>query len=64
MELKSPRCPGCDVEPALIVGIQGLCGNDDCQVLTWDMTDLPEQFKAKAVAVDLSDLPESKGKSE
>jgi len=54
--LRSPRCPGCDTPPVFAFDAQGFCGTSDCQVVTWDRTDRPETFKAKAVKVDLSPL--------
>jgi hypothetical protein len=59
----APRCPGCDRPPefALDGGRQAFCGNDDCQVLTWDMTDDPAQFKARAQRVEwtVTEMPVS-----
>lgn len=51
---RAPRCPGCDEPPMMAMdgGHQAFCGNDHCQVLTWDMTDDPAQFKAKAERVE------------
>jgi hypothetical protein len=38
-EVKCPRCPVCDSEPAMGIHpmlAQAWCWNDDCQVLCWD----------------------------
>jgi hypothetical protein len=52
-EVRSPVCPGCNEGPTMgLPGGQMFCGNDDCQVLTWQCTDTPESFKAKAVAIE------------
>lgn len=53
--LAAPVCPGCNEPPVLVLdgGRQVFCGNDWCQVLTWDMWQPPERFKADAVAVEL-----------
>jgi hypothetical protein len=56
--IRSPRCPGCDVPPTLVVGVQAFCENDpDCRVLSWDMRDDPARFKATAKVIDLIDPP-------
>lgn len=56
MTWRAPRCPGCDEDPQIALGEQAFCGNDDCQVVVWSRADDPAQFKAKAKAIDLSDL--------
>lgn len=57
-EILAPRCPGCDQPPALMLDHQYWCGNEDCQALTWDPTEDPAQFKAKAKVIDLGPLAE------
>lgn len=53
----APLCPGCNEPPELVMGDrQAFCGNDDCQVFTWDLMDDPAKFKAKAVRLDLPDF--------
>lgn len=56
MTIRAPRCPGCGTSPMFVVGIQAFCGDRECNVLSWDETDDPAHFKAKAVVVDLGDL--------
>jgi len=34
-------------------GTQVFCGNDDCEVFCWDMTEDPQRFKATAMVFDL-----------
>lgn len=53
-DVRAPRCPGCDQLPAMVLGegTQAFCGNDDCRVLCWDMTDDPARFKAQATIVE------------
>jgi hypothetical protein len=56
-EIRSPFCPGCDELPVFVVGDrQAFCGNDDCKVFTWNLTDRPETFKATAQVIDLGAL--------
>jgi hypothetical protein len=56
-DVLAPRCPGCDMPPALQLGdSQAFCGNEECRVFTWNPLDPPERFKATAVAIDLPDL--------
>ncbi len=62
MMVTSPRCPGCDQEPLITFGgTQAFCGNDDCRVVSWDRSDDPAQFKAKAQLIDLSPLDPKEG---
>lgn len=56
MSIRAPRCPGCATSPKFTVNIQAFCFNKDCRVLSWDVTEDPAQFKAKAVVVDLGVL--------
>jgi hypothetical protein len=45
----SPVCPFCQEGPIMALpGGQAFCGNDDCSVFTWQITDTPEQFRQKA----------------
>jgi hypothetical protein len=45
----SPTCPHCDHGPGMALpGGQAFCGNEDCDVLLWRITDRPDQFDAKA----------------
>lgn len=40
MRLLTPYCPLCSQAPVLVLGAgtQAFCGNDDCDVVCWDMT--------------------------
>lgn len=51
--IRAPRCPGCDSEPALIVGTQGFCDTGDCVWLAWDRRDTPENARATARVVNI-----------
>jgi hypothetical protein len=54
IEIRAPRCPGCDQPPMMVVGTrQAFCGTDACQVFTWDLAESPERFKATAQIIDL-----------
>ncbi|HLL68857.1 MAG TPA: hypothetical protein VK453_24555 [Micromonosporaceae bacterium] len=53
-DVRAPRCPGCDQPPLLAFERQAFCGNDACQVLTWNKTEDPARFKANAVQVNIS----------
>ena len=47
--IKSPACPRCGYGPeACLPSGQAFCGNDDCQVFTWQITDTAEEFEANA----------------
>jgi hypothetical protein len=55
--VRAVRCPGCAQLPRLVLSVwQAFCGNDGCQVLRWDMTRTPEEFRATARPIDLSAL--------
>lgn len=48
------HCPLCGQPARLVVGErQAFCGNDDCQVFTWDTAHTREQFLAQAKTIDL-----------
>lgn len=50
-----PTCPGCNEGPTMVLYHQCFCGNDDCQVLTWDPTEPAEKFKATATEVRITE---------
>lgn len=52
-DVRMPRCPRCDREPALRVDRQYFCGDESCHVVCWDATDDPETFEATATAIDM-----------
>lgn len=53
--IRSPRCPRCGNEPALIISVQqAFCGNLDCNVFCWDMRDDAATFEATAITRELS----------
>lgn len=57
-ELATPRCPGCDQPPALVLddGGQSFCGNDDCHVFTWDARMTLPELAADVGEIDLSGI--------
>ena len=53
----APVCPGCAQRPAMVMSPrQAFCGNDVCQVFSWDLMEDPAKFKATAVRLDLPDF--------
>lgn len=47
------RCPKCGADPVLIVGVQGFCDADGCDVLSWDMRDDPATLLERVQVVEL-----------
>lgn len=47
--VRTPTCPHCAEGPAMALpGGQAFCGNDECDVLQWLITDEPGAFDLKA----------------
>jgi len=59
MEILCPSCPVCGQPPHPVsMPLQAFCGNDDCNVLTWNPTKSAEQnmFDAGYASID-GELP-------
>ena len=54
-EILTPCCPVCGEDPVFVLGggTQAFCGNDDCNVLTWNPTKSADENLLNANFVDL-----------
>jgi hypothetical protein len=54
-EVATPTCPRCGSAPAIVLGnvTQAFCGNEDCDVLTWNPRESVEYFERTARPVRL-----------
>lgn len=54
VDIRSIRCPRCGTLPELVVGDrQAFCGNEDCSVFTWDLSQDAATFEATARTIEL-----------
>lgn len=53
-EVEVPRCPHCHQPPALLLddGQQAFCGDEACDVLTWNPTKTAEEMEANKTIID------------
>lgn len=49
--IKTPDCPRCGYPPAFTFFTPYLCGNDECEVVSWDPTMTLAEIRASQPAV-------------
>lgn len=52
--VRALRCPVCKELPAAMTDEQCFCGNEECEVLSWNPADDPATFMARTKTIDLS----------